>query len=109
MVYLTVKSIWKSSCILERNGAAVWQTLKSIISSVALTYAFIVVLLDEADVFLEQRSMHNLERNALVSGLSQPADSMRSEMTHHITVFLRVLEYYDGSIFKCGPLFGITY
>ncbi|KFA79937.1 hypothetical protein S40288_05110 [Stachybotrys chartarum IBT 40288] len=37
-----------------------------------------VVLLDEADVFLEQRSMHNLERNALVS------------------VFLRVLEYYDG-------------
>lgn len=37
-----------------------------------------VVLLDEADVFLEQRSFHNLERNALVS------------------VFLRVLEYYDG-------------
>ncbi|KAG8670924.1 hypothetical protein FPOAC1_004159 [Fusarium poae] len=37
-----------------------------------------VVLLDEADVFLEQRSMFNLERNALVS------------------VFLRVLEYYDG-------------
>ncbi|KAG4262320.1 ATPase [Fusarium proliferatum] len=34
-----------------------------------------VVLLDEADVFLEQRSMVNLERNALVS------------------VFLRVLEY----------------
>ncbi|KAL2284101.1 hypothetical protein FJTKL_09096 [Diaporthe vaccinii] len=37
-----------------------------------------VVLLDEADVFLEQRSVSNLERNALV------------------TVFLRVLEYYDG-------------
>jgi SpoVK/Ycf46/Vps4 family AAA+-type ATPase len=37
-----------------------------------------VVLLDEADVFLEQRSFQNLERNALVS------------------VFLRVLEYYDG-------------
>ncbi|TDZ16895.1 ATPase family AAA domain-containing protein 3 [Colletotrichum orbiculare MAFF 240422] len=37
-----------------------------------------VVLLDEADVFLEQRSLANLERNALVS------------------VFLRVLEYYDG-------------
>jgi hypothetical protein len=27
-----------------------------------------VVLLDEADVFLEQRSFANLERNALVSG-----------------------------------------
>ncbi|CAH0002201.1 unnamed protein product [Clonostachys byssicola] len=37
-----------------------------------------VVLLDEADVFLEQRSLLNLERNALVS------------------VFLRVLEYYNG-------------
>ncbi|KDN68602.1 putative ATPase [Colletotrichum sublineola] len=37
-----------------------------------------VVLLDEADVFLEQRSLANLKRNALVS------------------VFLRVLEYYDG-------------
>lgn len=37
-----------------------------------------VVLLDEADVFLEQRSLADLQRNALVS------------------VFLRVLEYYDG-------------
>jgi AAA+ superfamily predicted ATPase len=39
-----------------------------------------VVLLDEADVFLEQRSLEDLLRNALVS------------------VFLRVLEYYDGII-----------
>ena len=37
-----------------------------------------VVLLDEADVFLEQRSLSDLGRNVLVS------------------VFLRVLEYYDG-------------
>jgi SpoVK/Ycf46/Vps4 family AAA+-type ATPase len=37
-----------------------------------------VVLLDEADVFLMQRSVSDFERNALVS------------------VFLRVLEYYDG-------------
>ncbi|PVH68573.1 P-loop containing nucleoside triphosphate hydrolase protein [Cadophora sp. DSE1049] len=37
-----------------------------------------VVLLDEADVFLEQRSLDDLRRNALVS------------------IFLRVLEYYDG-------------
>ncbi|KAH8662869.1 hypothetical protein BGZ60DRAFT_506493 [Tricladium varicosporioides] len=37
-----------------------------------------VVLLDEADVFLEQRSLEDLQRNALVS------------------VFLRVLEYHDG-------------
>lgn len=37
-----------------------------------------VVLLDEADIFLQQRSLEDLARNALVS------------------VFLRVLEYYDG-------------
>lgn len=37
-----------------------------------------VVLLDEAEVFLEQRGLADLNRNALVS------------------VFLRVLEYYDG-------------
>ncbi|KAK6863622.1 hypothetical protein PG995_000150 [Apiospora arundinis] len=37
-----------------------------------------IVLIDEAEVFLEQRSLDNLERNALVS------------------VFLRVLEYYEG-------------
>ncbi|OTB04065.1 hypothetical protein M426DRAFT_73637 [Hypoxylon sp. CI-4A] len=37
-----------------------------------------VVLIDKAEVFLEQRSLENLERNALVS------------------VFLRVLEYYEG-------------
>jgi SpoVK/Ycf46/Vps4 family AAA+-type ATPase len=37
-----------------------------------------VVLLDEADVFLEERSLADLQRNALVS------------------VFLRILEYYEG-------------
>lgn len=37
-----------------------------------------VVLLDEADIFLQQRNLEDLQRNALVS------------------VFLRVLEYYEG-------------
>lgn len=37
-----------------------------------------VVLLDEADIFLEERSPSDLKRNALVS------------------IFLRVLEYYEG-------------
>ncbi|KAF2875800.1 P-loop containing nucleoside triphosphate hydrolase protein [Massariosphaeria phaeospora] len=40
-----------------------------------------VLLLDEADVFLEERSLHELERNKLVS------------------IFLRVLEYYEGTMF----------
>lgn len=40
-----------------------------------------LLLLDEADVFLEQRSLHDVHRNALVS------------------VFLRTLEYYQGIMF----------
>ena len=40
-----------------------------------------IVLLDEADVFLEQRSHENVNRNALVS------------------VFLRQLEYFQGAMF----------
>ncbi|KAF8530383.1 P-loop containing nucleoside triphosphate hydrolase protein [Hysterangium stoloniferum] len=40
-----------------------------------------IVLIDEADVFLEQRSLHNLERNAMVA------------------VFLRHLEYYPSILF----------
>lgn len=40
-----------------------------------------VLLLDEADVFLEQRTIHDLERNRLVS------------------IFLRTLEYFEGVLF----------
>ncbi|KAL2760257.1 hypothetical protein ACRALDRAFT_1067150 [Sodiomyces alcalophilus JCM 7366] len=40
-----------------------------------------VLLLDEADVFLSQRTKEDLQRNALVS------------------VFLRILEYYNGILF----------
>ncbi len=40
-----------------------------------------VLLIDEADVFLEQRSLHEMHRNAMVS------------------IFLRVLEYYGGILF----------
>jgi len=40
-----------------------------------------IVLIDEADVFLEQRSLHDLQRNAMVA------------------VFLRHVEYYRGILF----------
>lgn len=40
-----------------------------------------VLLLDEADVFLAQRTQTDIERNALVS------------------IFLRALEYYSGILF----------
>ncbi|KAF2770959.1 hypothetical protein EJ03DRAFT_349978 [Teratosphaeria nubilosa] len=48
-----------------------------------------VVLLDEADVFLAQHTVNNLERNALVS------------------VFLRVLEYYEGILILTSNRVGI--
>ncbi|KAJ4323113.1 hypothetical protein N0V84_004513 [Fusarium piperis] len=40
-----------------------------------------ILLLDEADVFLEKRNMHDIQRNALVS------------------IFLRQLEYFQGILF----------
>ena len=49
----------------------------------------IVVLLDEADVFLEERDVKDLNRNALVS------------------VFLRALEYYDGILILTSNRVGI--
>eukprot|EP00801_Mesodinium_rubrum_P004646 Mrub_04649.p3 GENE.Mrub_04649~~Mrub_04649.p3 ORF type:complete len:195 (+),score=101.80 Mrub_04649:551-1135(+) len=40
-----------------------------------------VLLLDEADIFMEQRSEHDLQRNAMVG------------------IFIRLLEYYQGILF----------
>ncbi|CAG8970731.1 hypothetical protein HYALB_00001513 [Hymenoscyphus albidus] len=51
---------------------------KRLKASFHLGKTLMVVLLDEADVFLEERDMKDLNRNALVS------------------VFLRELEYHDG-------------
>lgn len=48
-----------------------------------------VLLLDEADVFLEERSMSDLARNSLVS------------------VFLRTLEYYDGILILTSNRIGM--
>lgn len=82
-----------------------------------------VMLLDEADVFLEKRSISDLQRNSLVSGLSShhfrvtlsalnsPVNSDRilsysSLMTKagllstdSFIVFLRIVEYYRGILF----------
>ncbi|KAL8711945.1 MAG: hypothetical protein Q9220_003641 [cf. Caloplaca sp. 1 TL-2023] len=48
-----------------------------------------ILLLDEADVFLEERSMSDLSRNSLVS------------------VFLRILEHYDGILILTSNRVGI--
>ena len=57
-----------------------------------------VLLLDEADVFLEQRSAHDLERNKLVSS-SYALYHTIHHLAHTSTVFLRMLEYYEGILF----------
>jgi hypothetical protein len=64
---------------LGDDPGAVEQTLGNILEMVTKWKA--VLLLDEADVFLEARSIHDLERNKLVS------------------IFLRLLEYYEGVLF----------
>jgi len=72
LVYLTVADIGTDEVMMETNlsrwftVAASWQA---------------VILIDEADVFLERRQGANLQRNSLVS------------------VFLRCMEYYPGMLF----------
>ena len=44
-----------------------------------------ILLLDEADIFLQERDVQDVKRNALVS------------------IFLRELEYFDGILFVCPP------
>ncbi|KAF2654956.1 ATPase [Lophiostoma macrostomum CBS 122681] len=55
------------------------QNLENILEMVAKWKA--ILLIDECDVFLEARSIHDMERNKLVS------------------IFLRLLEYYQGTLF----------
>ncbi|KAH9931585.1 P-loop containing nucleoside triphosphate hydrolase protein [Fomitopsis serialis] len=64
---------------LGADANTVDTTLKRVFSIAARWRA--IVLIDEADVFLEQRSMHDLMRNAMVA------------------VFLRHVEYYRGILF----------
>ncbi|KAI9862802.1 MAG: hypothetical protein M1824_000932 [Vezdaea acicularis] len=68
-----------SSGELGTHATEVESTLQGILD-IATTWKA-VVLLDEADVFLSQRSGTDVERNALVS------------------IFLRLLEYYEGILF----------
>ncbi len=64
---------------LGTDPSGVEERLSKILALVTKWQA--VLLLDEADVFLEARSTHDLERNKLVS------------------IFLRILEYYEGFLF----------
>ena len=64
---------------LGTNSSTLERELQSILD---IAHAWgAVLLLDEADVFLEKRSTHDIHRNALVS------------------IFLRLLEYFQGILF----------
>ncbi|QIW96863.1 hypothetical protein AMS68_002381 [Peltaster fructicola] len=68
-----------SSGDLGTNSSDLNDKLEKILSLASTWKA--VLLIDEADVFLERRSLHDMDRNALVS------------------IFLRVLEWYNGILF----------
>ncbi|KAL3443418.1 P-loop containing nucleoside triphosphate hydrolase protein [Aspergillus insuetus] len=74
---LTCKPLYRVTCgDIGTNAEDVERYLESVLYLGTIWQC--VVLLDEADVFLEERTQQDLQRNALVS------------------VFLRVLEYYSG-------------
>lgn len=64
-----------------------------------------VVLLDEADVLMSQRTPSDLERNAIVAGSYDSfSHTLASRVCYGIssltgTVFLRLIEYYSGLLF----------
>jgi len=64
---------------VDEISSNVEENLKKIFDIASIWNA--IVLIDEADIFLERRSVHDLERNALVA------------------VFLRKLEYHEGILF----------
>ncbi|KAF1973128.1 P-loop containing nucleoside triphosphate hydrolase protein [Bimuria novae-zelandiae CBS 107.79] len=64
---------------LGTRPSSVEYNLASILELVAKWKA--ILLIDECDVFLEARSIHDMDRNRLVS------------------IFLRLLEYYQGTLF----------
>jgi len=69
--------------------------LSSYVLRKTTTLTFLVLLLDEADIFLEERTIADLERNSLVSGNSHTYKLPLRRLTRNL-VFLRILEYYDG-------------
>lgn len=59
-------STYKLFCFSERHGTAVSTML--IRMTMSSINNLLVILLEEADVFLEQRRMFDIERNALITG-----------------------------------------
>lgn len=58
-----------------------------------------IVLIDEADVFLQKRDLESLERNSLVSSTGSAPSKLWITANGCALVFLRQLEYYEGLMF----------
>lgn len=59
-----------------------------------------IVLLDEADVYLERRSNHEMGRNSIISSEAhQNLVPGLTECTESFLVFLRALDYFEGILF----------
>lgn len=58
-----------------------------------------IVLLDEADVYLERRSTNDLRRNSIVSSKMIPHESQKNVLIFIVAVFLRALDYFQGILF----------
>lgn len=58
-----------------------------------------VMLIDEADVYLEKRLPTDLHRNSLVSGKDSNSHLCCMGEHLHYLVFLRCIEYYRGVLF----------
>ena len=65
-----------------------------------------IILIDEADVFLEERVPGDLRRNCLIAGMPQMTVPYCEiiRYTDHPPVFLRTMEYYSGILFLVRDL-----
>jgi SpoVK/Ycf46/Vps4 family AAA+-type ATPase len=57
-----------------------------------------IVLLDEADIYLERRATNDLKRNSIVSG-ELCVTGICYQLLTKATVFLRALDYFQGILF----------
>jgi len=63
-----LRNIYRQFCTLVKLGTAVSGTTGKKLECFINLFLCLVLLLDEADIFLEERTLSDLERNSLVSG-----------------------------------------
>ncbi|KAI1854569.1 hypothetical protein JX265_007560 [Neoarthrinium moseri] len=100
LMILTSSDIGTDPATVEANLTKSFKTAKSWGA---------VLLIDEADVFMEQRTSENLIRNTLVAGNPNmiPISEPGVALTIIYPAFLRALEYYNGILFLTTNRVGI--